>query len=98
MGQGTAGVPDWGKKAANDVKLCRRGFFLGWETMTVGATTTVKCPACGKFAARISGTTAEVVFNCKTRDCGCELKVTYDNGAVSVSIVGKSNVYTPAKR
>ena len=66
--------------------------------MTVGVATTVKCPSCGKFAARISGTTAEIIFNCKTRGCGCELKVDYDNGAVAVSIVGKSNEYTPAKR
>lgn len=66
--------------------------------MTVGVATTVKCPGCGKFAARISaGTNAEVTFNCKTRDCGCELKITYDNGSVAVSIVGKSNAYTPAK-
>lgn len=66
--------------------------------MPVGVTTTVKCPACGKFAARISGTTAEVIFNCKTRGCGSELKVDYDNGRVMVSILGKSNEYTPAKR
>lgn len=60
--------------------------------------TTVKCPACGKFAARISGTTAEVIFNCKTRDCGSELKVDYNNGQVTVVIVGKSSVYIQAKR
>ena len=89
-------MPDWGKKAANDVMFVVRGFFLGWETMSEA--TTVKCPACGKFAARISGTTAEVVLNCKTRDCGSELKVDYNNGMVSVAIVGKSNAYIPAKR
>ena len=66
--------------------------------MTFGATTTVKCPACGKFVAQITGTTAEVVLNCKTRKCGCELKVCYDNGAVTVSVVGKSNEYSPVKR
>lgn len=66
--------------------------------MTVGATTTVKCPACGKFAARITGISVEVVFNCKTRNCGSELKVEYDNGVASVSVVGKSNEYTPARR
>ena len=66
--------------------------------MTVGVTMTVKCPACGKFAARITGTSAEIVFNCKTRNCGSELKVTYDNGAVTVSILGKSNEYVPLKR
>ena len=89
-------MPDWGKKAANDVKFVVRGFFLGWETMNEA--TTVKCPSCGKFAARISGTTAEVVLNCKTRDCGSELKVDYNNGRVAVAIVGKSNAYIPAKR
>jgi hypothetical protein len=66
--------------------------------MPFGSTTTIKCPACGKFVARISGTTAEVVVNCKTRKCGCELKVNYDNGAVTVGVVGKSNEYTPAKQ
>ena len=66
--------------------------------MTFGATTTVKCPACGKFVARIAGTSAQVVVNCKTRKCGCELKLDYDNGNVTVSVLGKSNEYTPAKR
>ena len=66
--------------------------------MPVGATTPVKCPACGKFVARITGISAEVVINCKTRKCGCELQVNYDNGQVTVSVVGKSNEYTPAKR
>lgn len=67
--------------------------------MTVGAATTVKCPSCGKFAARITGVSAEVVLNCKTRGCGSELKVEYNNGAVAVSIVGKSNEYfDPVKR
>ena len=91
-------MPDWGKKAAYDVKLCRRGFFLRWETMTVGVMTNVKCPACGKFAARITGISAEVIFNCKTRKCGSELKVAYDNGTVTVSILGKSNEYVPLKK
>jgi len=65
--------------------------------MTVGTATTVKCPACGKFVARIAGISAEVVLNCKTRRCGCELKVEYDNGTVTVSVLGKSNEYFPAK-
>jgi hypothetical protein len=66
--------------------------------MTVGAATTVKCPRCGKFAARIIGTSAEIVLNCKTRGCGSELKVEYDNGKVAVSIVGKSNTYFDSVR
>ena len=66
--------------------------------MPFGATVTVKCPSCGKFVAQISGTSAEVVLNCKTRKCGSVLKVDYDNGAVTMSIVGKSNEFTPAKR
>lgn len=94
-------MPDWGKKAAYDVMFVSSAAFffgVGGKQMTVGAMTTVKCPACGKFAARISGTTAEVVLNCKTRGCGTELKLNYDNGAVTVSILGKSNEYTPARR
>jgi len=66
--------------------------------MPVGVTTTVKCPTCGKFAARISGSNAEIILNCKTRRCGCELKVEYDNGRVAVSVIGKSSEYTPTRR
>ncbi len=66
--------------------------------MTSGEPTTVKCPACGKFVARISGLSAEVILNCKTRKCGCELKLDYDNGAVTVAVIGKSNEYVPVKR
>lgn len=66
--------------------------------MSAGDETTVKCPACGKFAAKIAGTSAQIIFNCKTRGCGSELKVEYDNGAVSVAIVGKSNEYSPVRR
>lgn len=66
--------------------------------MNSGDPTTVKCPACGKFVARITGIAAEIVLNCKTRKCGSELKVEYDNGSVTVAVVGRSNEYSPLKR
>jgi hypothetical protein len=67
---------------------------MGVET----ATQIVKCPCCGKFVAKISGVSAEVTLNCKTTRCGSELRIEFSNGAVVVSVVGKSNQYSPMKR
>jgi phage FluMu protein Com len=59
--------------------------------MSDASATTVKCPACGKFLAQVSGVRAQVILNCKTRRCGSEIRITYADGAVTTSVVGKSN-------
>jgi phage FluMu protein Com len=51
--------------------------------LTTKPGTTVFCPRCGKWLARIDAASAEVEVNCTRADCRVGVKIVKENGKIS---------------